>query len=366
MLRQACRLGRPVRSRKYSTIPENKQHDPLNILFCGADKFSIYSLRALNKLQQHRPDKIASIDVLCRPDKRTGRGLKHVQAVPVKPVAAELGLNLHQIDAFKGWQAPSDVNLVVAVSFGLLVPGTLLRAAKYGGLNVHPSLLPRFRGAAPIEHTLLERCDTTGVTLQTMHPTRFDHGAILSQKTTPITHERRPNAMVELLGPIGADLLVDGIERGLFIPPHPKTVTSEHEVSYAPKLTPADRKIDWDSWTAHDILVRDEVLGGLWDTVSYSRCHGRGHTTAEERVKFEGPWQILDAVVDHNTSHLRSAGYPVLVGKTNEKVGIHTVDGRIVHPSEITISGKPKGSGHQILSNLLRKSKDQLQYLNGT
>ncbi|KAK5702215.1 Methionyl-tRNA formyltransferase [Elasticomyces elasticus] len=366
MLRQVCRLGKPVLSRKYSTVSETKDHDPLNILFCGADKFSIYSLRALHKFQQTRPDKIVSIDVLCRPDKRTGRGLKHVQAVPIKSVATELGLSLHHIDTFKGWQAPSNINLVVAVSFGLLVPGTLLRAAKYGGLNVHPSLLPRFRGAAPIEHTLLERCATTGVTLQTMHPTRFDHGAILSQKTTPITHERRPNEMVELLGPIGADLLVDGIERGLFIPPYPETLTSGHEASYAPKLTPADRNIDWDSWTADDILVRDEVLGGLWDTVSYSRCHGLVRTAAEQRVKFEGPWQILDTVVDHKTSDLRSAGYPVVVGKTNEKVGLCTMDGRIVQPSEITISGKPKGSGHQILSSVLRKSNDQLQYPDGT
>ena len=56
-----------------------RQHEPLRILFCGADQFSIYSLKALHRLQCARPDKIASIDVLCRNDKRVGRGLKHVQ-----------------------------------------------------------------------------------------------------------------------------------------------------------------------------------------------------------------------------------------------------------------------------------------------
>lgn len=61
------------------TSTYTKHHDPLRILFCGADEFSIYSLRALHKLKRARPDKIASIDVLCRKDKRVGRGLKQIQ-----------------------------------------------------------------------------------------------------------------------------------------------------------------------------------------------------------------------------------------------------------------------------------------------
>ena len=78
------------RSRHHSTWTGN-QHDPLNILFCGADGFSIYSLRALRELQDRRPEKIASIDVVCRPDKYVGRGLKQVQEGKIKEILENLG-----------------------------------------------------------------------------------------------------------------------------------------------------------------------------------------------------------------------------------------------------------------------------------
>ena len=161
---RALTPSRTARRVRWSSTSSPKRHDPLRVLFCGADDFSIYSLRALHALQQSRADKIASIDIVCRPDKRAGRGLKQIQEVPIKRVAQDLGLTIHQIDSFKDWSPPPSTNLVVAVSFGLLVPARVLKAARYGGLNVHPSLLPEFRGPAPIQHTLLQRKRRTGVT----------------------------------------------------------------------------------------------------------------------------------------------------------------------------------------------------------
>ncbi|KAM0715344.1 hypothetical protein Q7P37_008842 [Cladosporium fusiforme] len=132
-----------------SSTTTAKHHEPLRVLFCGADAFSIDSLRALNELKQRRPEKIASIDVVCRSDKRVGRGLKKIQEVPIKPLTTSLSLPLHQIDTFTGWQPPTPPNLIITVSFGLLVPSRLLHAATYGGINIHPSLLPDLRGPAP-------------------------------------------------------------------------------------------------------------------------------------------------------------------------------------------------------------------------
>ena len=150
-------------ARRWSSV---LTHDPLRVLFCGADKFSIPSLEALNNIRLASPDKVASIDVVCRPGKLVGRGRKQIRerntiipfsisfheaslscAEPIKEVAIdELNLPLHQIDTFTGWSPPQPdgqpINLVVAVSFGLFVPPRILSAAKYGGLNVHPSLLP--------------------------------------------------------------------------------------------------------------------------------------------------------------------------------------------------------------------------------
>ena len=274
MFRQIGGLGRAaslipsrrLQSCRRCTVSASKQHDPLRILFCGADDFSIYSLRALNELQQQKPESITSIDVLCRPDKRVGRGLKQVREVPIKNVAQELQLGLHQIDTFKGFKPPADINLVVAVSFGLLVPAPMLQAAKYGGLNVHPSLLPEYRGAAPIPRALLDRREETGVSLQTMHPTRFDHGVVLSQVRAPIKPDSRPEDLVQNLGQLGAKLLVDGIKDRLFVDPSPLIIPDvrKRDPSYAPKITPEDRRIDWKTWTSSDIGTRiaSSVISG--------------------------------------------------------------------------------------------------------
>ncbi|KAK1046763.1 Methionyl-tRNA formyltransferase [Friedmanniomyces endolithicus] len=360
MIRRSGYLGRTITTtRRYSSLPAIKQHDPLHILFCGADEFSIYSLRALHRLQQTRSDKIASIDVLCRPDKRVGRGYKRTQSVPIKHVAARFGLTLHQHDSLKDWQAPTDINLIVAVSFGLLVPGRLLSAAKYGGLNVHPSLLPQYRGPAPIQRALLQNCTETGVTLQTMHPTRFDHGAILSQREALINKERRIDVIIDMLGSVGADLLSNGIESGAFIPPFPvlEPPSSARPASYAPKITPEDRRIDWATWTADDVVLRDEVLGNLWDSVTYNWCAKDGSDAgSDKRVKFGGPWRIIEPSSGTRVLDLSRPGCPEILNETHgPEIRFLTVDGRYMQPHEITVEGKPKGGGHQMLASLLSR-----------
>ncbi|CCC12397.1 unnamed protein product [Sordaria macrospora k-hell] len=141
-----------TRCSPYSTQPEatpKKVSDPLRILFCGSDVFSCYSLKALHAEHKANPGLIKSIDVMVRTGKAVGRGYKEIRQVPIQNLAEELSLPIHIRDTFTGWSLPqtagSDgepINLIVAVSFGLFVPPRILGQAKYGGLNVHPSLLP--------------------------------------------------------------------------------------------------------------------------------------------------------------------------------------------------------------------------------
>ncbi|KAL9100107.1 MAG: hypothetical protein Q9163_004482 [Psora crenata] len=249
------------RSRFYTS---QKTQEPLRILFCGSDEFSIASLRALYNEHVRDSRLIASIDVVCRPGKPTGRGLKTIRTVPIAGVAHELGLRLHQIDTFAKWQPPEPkdqpINLIVAVSFGLLVPPRILEGARYGGLNVHPSMLPEFRGPAPLHHTLL-----TG---------HFDEGLILAQ-TRPPGFEHHCTTVPELLNLTateGANMLIRCIKDGAFKPPLQVRGDSVGIMSrasrYAPKITPADRHIDWNSWTADEILCRHRVIGPLWNNVT--------------------------------------------------------------------------------------------------
>lgn len=141
---------------------------------------------------------------------------------------------------------PSGINLIIAVSFGKLVPNRLLQAAKYGGLNVHPSLLPNLRGPAPLHHALLRRLDTTGVSLQTLNPHEFDKGQVLAQSRSDELIEIPPQCTVpqllELVTPVGAHMLVQGLRDGVHVPPlQGQRSTVGVRRIHAPKIEPKDR-----------------------------------------------------------------------------------------------------------------------------
>ncbi|KAK5133977.1 hypothetical protein LTR08_007097 [Meristemomyces frigidus] len=343
-------------ARYSSTFATAKQHDPLRVLFCGADDFSIYSLRALHELQQKRADKIASIDVVYRPGKRYGRGMKKIRELPIKEAATELGLTLHEVDTFQDWTPPSPVDLIVTVSFGLLVPARIINEAKYGGLNVHPSLLPQLRGPAPIQHALLRELSHTGVTLQTMHPTRFDHGLILDQTKVAIPPLSQYRDLIKLLGPLGAQMLSAGIESGLFVPPLQDATKDASQLapSHAPKILPEARHIDWSTWSAGDIILRDRVLGRLWDTTTYDQCMRKVPEASEvlvkgrsKRVTFSGPWAVDPSNDAYENPNMQTEpGLPVLMSdREKTPLGILTVDRQVIRPAGVTVEGMSKTVG---------------------
>ena len=278
--------------------------------------------------------------------------------VPIKAVAEESGLQLHRVDTFQHWTAPEYINLIVAVSFGLLVPSRILNATHYGGLNVHPSLLPDLRGAAPIMRALLNRRTHTGVSLQTMHPSKFDHGIVLDQTPLPgipVPGDATPDSLVHALGPIGADMLSRGIDEGLFLPPlNSVAVEPKSDVQLAPKITPSDRRIQWEAWSADEILIRDRALGSLWDLETYQACLPGSDA---KRVTFHGPWAKLSngSPGSANTSTRCS---PVLSPfQKGWGLGIRTADLQTMVPHAATIEGRPKGKGLQILIEKLRDKR---------
>ncbi|KAJ5894336.1 methionyl-tRNA formyltransferase [Penicillium taxi] len=291
LFRNACSVQRPA-----CRFLATKSYDPLRILFCGSDSFSIASLKALHAYSLQNPNHIASIDVVCRPGKRVGRGLKEIREgessikypnwssvaltyslpVPIKQVASDLSLPIHEINTFTGWTPPvtlnGPINLIIAVSFGLFVPPRLLKEATYGGLNVHPSILPDLRGPAPLHHTLLAGRTTTGVTLQTLHHEKFDNGAILAQTPAPGFDIPNPESCTlddlgKLVAPKGANILIEGIKNGLFVPPVKEVgwnCTDSKTLIHAGKIMPEDRHIDWMDWTMADLNRHHRVLGNLW------------------------------------------------------------------------------------------------------
>ncbi|KAI0186777.1 methionyl-tRNA formyltransferase-like protein [Xylaria flabelliformis] len=260
------------RGRRYSTTPR-KVSDPLHILFCGSDEFSCASLKALHDEHVRNPDLIRSIDVVVRPGKRTGRGLKAVKDPPIRSLAESLKLQIHVRDTFTGWNMPSKTNLIIAVSFGLFVPPRLLRKAKYGGLNLHPSLLPDLRGPAPLQHTLLTVRKTTGVSLQTLDDKAFDHGLVLAQ-TSSLPVPRTVSDLQAMVTPIAANMLIDGLRAGLHVPPLEDKgwKPNENELAalvHAPKITKADRRLTSSLLRTCErdigmLVRRQDAIGPLW------------------------------------------------------------------------------------------------------
>ncbi|KAJ4028243.1 Methionyl-tRNA formyltransferase [Fusarium irregulare] len=267
-------LGRniPQWQRCFSQSTARLSSDPLRILFCGSDEFSCASLRAVHEEHTRNKGLIESLEVMALPPKRTGRGFQHLNQVPCKILAEDLGLNIHEQGTFTKWDLPSGTNLVIAVSFGLFVPPRILRSAKYGGLNVHPSLLPDLRGPAPIHHAILRGDTHVGVSLQTLDDKAFDHGTVLSQTPRPgipVPPGCTVKELTDLLAPIGAQMLVQGLRDGLYKPPHQNKgwkgeELDQGQLTHAPKVSKADGHIKWSSWTADDIVRRVRVMKSIW------------------------------------------------------------------------------------------------------
>ncbi|KAF3008080.1 Methionyl-tRNA formyltransferase [Neopestalotiopsis sp. 37M] len=300
------RDGATCRRFQSSQQSSQKRSEPLRVLFCGSDEFSSANLRALHEEQLRNPGLIESIDVVIRPGKRVGRGNKKIQHPPIRDVATELGLTIHERDTFTGWSMPASINLIIAVSFGLFVPARLLRAARYGGLNVHPSLLPEFRGAAPLHHALLAGRAATGVTLQTLDDRAFDAGVVLAQ--TPLEDAyaigESCTTVAELqagLTPLATEMLVSSLREGRHVPPHravdwqtqqqqqqrvgssadsnsgaPSRLPLPDATAMAPKITsqmrqlvpppPAEGEASSTPrvWTARQTVLRQRIIGPLW------------------------------------------------------------------------------------------------------
>lgn len=171
----------------------------MKILFFGGDKGAAHVLRQVYK-SCVLPGLVEPIDVFTWSPSRQGRGRRTIVTGDVELAARELGLNFFTADRPRHageYLMPEQIpqphrySLAVTVSFGSLIPSETLSCIKYGGLNVHPSLLPRYRGACPVQHAIMNNDTITGVTVQTLHPTKFDHGQIVAQSGRP--HLLNPN-----------------------------------------------------------------------------------------------------------------------------------------------------------------------------
>ncbi|MEM6707534.1 MAG: methionyl-tRNA formyltransferase [Pseudomonadota bacterium] len=212
---------------------------PARIGFAGSPPFAAIILEAL-LAADHRP-----IVVYSQPARPKGRGRKPVPSA-VAGVAEREGLTLETPRSLKSDEAQKtlasyDLDLLVVVAYGLILPPAILDTPRYGGLNVHASLLPRWRGAAPIERAILAGDTETGVALMRMEA-GLDTGPVYCTVKTPITERTTGGSLEDTLAKLGAAALVDLLPTLTEQTPEPQGAEG---VSYAHKLTPSDSWVDW-------------------------------------------------------------------------------------------------------------------------
>jgi methionyl-tRNA formyltransferase len=210
------------------------------IAFAGTPQFAVPALEALVASG-------ADVDlVLTQPDRPAGRG-RRVVASPVKLAAAERGLRVAQPQTLKAPHALDDLgpapDLLVVVAYGLLLPLPMLTWPRLGCVNLHASLLPRWRGAAPIQHALLARDATTGVSLMRIER-GLDTGAVYLERSTAIGVRETAGELHDRLARLAADVLAEALP-GLLAGELSPIPQQDGLATHAPKITKADAVLDW-------------------------------------------------------------------------------------------------------------------------
>ena len=215
--------------------------DRLNIVFAGTPEFAAVALRSL----LDSPHRVLA--VYTQPDRPAGRGRK-LSASPVKALALQHGLPVHQPATLKDADqqrilAALQPDVLVVVAYGLILPQAALDIPRLGCLNIHASLLPRWRGAAPIQRALLAGDAETGITIMQMDA-GLDTGAMLTVVRCPITMDDTSQTLHDRLAGLGAGALLNTLEQ-LAAGSITGQAQDSAQACYAAKITKQEARIDW-------------------------------------------------------------------------------------------------------------------------
>lgn len=222
----------------------------------GTPAFSVPILQALID-----EETIEIVGVVSQPDRKVGRK-QIITPPPVKQLAMEHNLTMYQPEKLSGSDEMKeilelDIDLIITAAYGQYVPTKLLNAPTHRAINVHASLLPKYRGAAPIHYAVLNGDEKTGVTIMYMEK-EMDAGNIISQREIAINDEDDTGNLFEKLSLVGRDLLMDTLP-AIFAGENESIVQNEDEVTFSPMISKEQEKIDW-TLTAREVFNHIRAL----------------------------------------------------------------------------------------------------------
>jgi methionyl-tRNA formyltransferase len=265
------------------------------ILFMGTSDFAVPALKALHQ------NKYEIVLVVTQPDRPAGRGLE-LKASPVKKAALELGLPVYQPEKIKNPEAVEKLqalkpDVTVVAAYGQILPLSVLQAAKTACLNIHGSILPKYRGAAPIHYAVMAGEKETGVTLMYMNE-KMDEGDILLIKKTPIGPEETTGEVHDRLAVLGAQGLLETLEL-LKEGKAPRLPQNHLGATYSPSLKREQCRVRWDA-TASQVVNKIRGLNP-WPV-------------AETKWK-EMDLKVLSAVVQNPSPNEKNPGEILMISK---------------------------------------------------
>jgi methionyl-tRNA formyltransferase len=244
-----------------------KSLSELRLGVAGTPDFAVPALQTL-------ADACSVVAVFTQPDRPAGRG-QALKISPVKRRAQELGLAVHQPLTLKGPEAADlvrglELDLLIVAAYGLILPPAVLEIPRFGCINIHASLLPRWRGAAPIQRALLAGDSSTGVTIMRMEA-GLDTGPMLAWRSTPIEGSDTGQSLHDRLADIGADLMLETLAAitagSLQERPQP-----DQGATYAQKIRKEEARIEWNQHASS--IWRQVRAFNPWP-VAETRCNGQ-------------------------------------------------------------------------------------------
>lgn len=242
----------------------------MKIVFMGSPEFSVPCLDALAQSSHE------IVAVYSQPERASGRG-KKLQPTPVHARALSLGLPVHtplnfQSDAAIELFQNHNADIAIVIAYGLILPENILNAPRFGAINLHASLLPRWRGAAPLQRAIMAGDKVTGTQIMKMEK-GLDTGAVFASYETPIHNDTTYGALHDKLAQESANLLMAHLDN---IPHSTPIPQSESGVVYAHKIEKREAQIDWEKPAQE---VRNHIHGlspfpGAWSVLN------------DERIKF--------------------------------------------------------------------------------
>ncbi len=291
----------------------------LQLGFAGSPPFAAQVLR------HHIPDGNVPKLVLTQPDRPSGRG-KRLTPSAVSTTASNAGIevftptDLRAADAVERLSA-AHLDALVVVAYGLILPTEILNLPPYGCINVHASLLPRWRGAAPIERAMLAGDERTGITIMAMDE-GLDTGAVYLTGETPILPTDTGDTLRVRLADLGGELLTQVLTNLKDLPAHVPVPQDDVGACYAAKLKPEEARIDW-TQPAVELARKVRAFNSRMPAFAY---------LAEQRIR------ILLADVDPQASN---AAPGTIVEATHGGLTVATGEGRLV----IRTLAMPRGKG---------------------